>query len=148
LLSKIVRKRWVNIVTAVLLLGLMGGYAQHRAEDICALPYQNTGNYFASDGSTILEATDSSFIVRWQYGELRTFELTERPPFRAGDRVAFKLNRQQDGWVIEEYHIWKSQARWLARVVLLSVVPLIIIFVVFFKDFRFSWKNLVFLKRR
>ena len=134
--------RWLNIFLAVTLLASMGIYAYFKMTEIRALPYRFDEKNIASDGSRILETSVNSFTVKWQYGQPKTFFV----PFKVGDVVAFKLKNQGENVIIQEYHVWEKPSLWYAKI-LVSVIPLVVILVLFFKDFRLSWRQLIFYRR-
>ncbi len=140
------KTRWLNIFLAVFLLGSMGAYAHFKASEIRALPYRFDENTIASNGSSILDTSNNSFTVKWQYGQPKTFFVQSPPPFKVGDQVAFKLKNQGENVIIQEYHVWEKPSIWYAKL-LVSVIPLVVILVLFFKDFRLSWRQLIFYRR-
>ena len=138
--------RWLNIFLAVTLLASMGAYAYFKMTEIRALPYRFDEKNIASDGSRILETSVNSFTVKWQYGQPKTFFVQSPPPFKVGDQVAFKLMKQGENVIIQEYHVWEKPSLWYAKL-LVSVIPLVVILMLFFKDFRLSWRQLIFYRR-
>ena len=138
--------RWLNIFLAVALLASMGIYAYFKMTEIRALPYRFDENYIASNGSRILDTSVNSFTVKWQYGQPKTFFVQSLPPFKVGDVVAFKLKNQGENVIIQEYHVWEKPSIWYTKL-LVSVIPLVVILVLFFKDFRLSWRQLIFYRR-
>jgi len=124
----------------------MGIYAYFKMTEIRALPYRFDEKNIASDGSRILETSVNSFTVKWQYGQPKTFFVQSPPPFKVGDVVAFKLKNQGENVIIQEYHVWEKPSIWYAKL-LVSVIPLVVIIVLFFKDFRLSWRQLIFYRR-
>jgi len=138
--------RWLNIFLAVALLASAGVYAYFKASEIRALPYRFNENHIASNGSRILDTSVNSFTVKWQYGQPKTFFVQSLPPFKVGDVVAFKLKNQGENVIIQEYHVWEKPSLWYARL-LVSVIPLVVILMLFFKDFRLSWRQLIFYRR-
>jgi|TARA_B100000315_G_scaffold42467_1_gene37361 hypothetical protein len=135
--------RWLNILLAGFTLAFLGYYAHQKAPEILALPYRNTDNYIASNGSLILETSKASFTVGWAQGVSRTFKTTHSPPFKEGDTVAFKLWNQGGVFVIQEYHVFEKRSHWYARL-MISVPPLVFVLIIFLKDFKFSWRRLIF----
>ena len=140
------KTRWLNILLAVFLLGSMGAYAHFKASEIRALPYRFDENTIASNGSSILDTSNNSFTVKWQYGQPKTFFVQSPPPFKVGDVVAFKLKYQGENVIIQEYHVWEKPSLWYAKLSV-SVIPLVVILMLFFKDFRLSWRQLIFYRR-
>jgi hypothetical protein len=140
------KTRWFNIFLAVFLLGGMGAYAHFKASEIRALPYRFDENTIASNGSRILDTSNNSFTVKWQYDQPKTFVVQSPPPFKVGDVVAFKLKNQGENVIIQEYHVWEKSSIWYAKL-LVSVIPLVVILMLFFKDFRLSWRQLIFYRR-
>jgi hypothetical protein len=138
--------RWLNIFLAVALLASMGIYAYFEMTEIQSFPYRFDENNIASDGSRILETSVNSFTVKWQYGRPKTFFVQSPPPFKVGDVVAFKLKNQGENVIIQEYHVWEKSSIWYAKL-LVSVIPLVVILMLFFKDFRLSWRQLIFYRR-
>jgi len=138
--------RWLNIFLAVALLASMGIYAYFKMTEIRALPYRFDENYIASNGSRILDTSVNSFTVKWQYNQPKTFFVQSPPPFKVGDMVAFKLKNQGENVIIQEYHVWEKPSIWYTKL-LVSVIPLVVILVLFFKDFRLSWRQLIFYRR-
>ena len=138
--------RWLNIFLAVTLLASMGIYAYFKMTEIRALPYRFDENTIASNGSRILDTSVNSFTVKWQYGQPKTFFVQSPPPFKVGDQVAFKLKNQGENVIIQEYHVWEKPSIWYAKLSV-SVIPLVVILVLFFKDFRLSWRQLIFYRR-
>ncbi len=138
--------RWLNIFLAVTLLASMGAYAYFKMNEIQSFPYRFNENHIASDGSRILETSVNSFTVKWQYSQPKTFFVQSPPPFKAGDMVAFKLKNQGENVIIQEYHVWEKPSIWYAKL-LVSVIPLVVILMLFFKDFRLSWRQLIFYRR-
>ena len=138
--------RWLNIFLAVALLASMGIYAYFKMTEIRALPYRFDENYIASNGSRILDTSVNSFTVKWQYGQPKTFFVQSLPPFKVGDVVAFKLKNQGENVIIQEYHVWEKPSLWYAKLSV-SVIPLVVILMLFFKDFRLSWRQLIFYRR-
>jgi hypothetical protein len=84
--------------------------------------------------------------VRWQYGQPKTFFVQSPPPFEAGDQVAFKLMKQGENVVIQEYHVWESRSLWYTKL-FISFVPLVVVLMLFFKEFRLSWRKLIFYRK-
>ena len=144
--DRVDKTRWLNIFLAVFLLGSMGVYAHFKASEIQALPYRFDENTIASNGSRMLDTSVNSFTVKWQYGQPKTFFVQSPPPFKVGDVVAFKLKNQGENVIIQEYHVWEKPSIWYAKL-LVSVIPLVVILVLFFKDFRLSWRQLIFYRR-
>ena len=140
------KTRWLNIFLAVFLLGSMGAYAHFKASEIRALPYRFDENTIASNGSRILDTSVNSFTVQWQYNQPKTFFVQSPPPFKVRDVVAFKLKNQGENVIIQEYHVWEKPSLWYAKL-LVSVIPLVVILMLFFKDFRLSWRQLIFYRR-
>ena len=140
------KTRWLSIFFAVFLLGSMGAYAHFKTSEIRALPYRFDENTIASNGSRILDTSVNSFTVKWQYGQPKTFFVQSPPPFKVGDVVAFKLKNQGENVIIQEYHVWEKPSIWYAKL-LVSVIPLVVILMLFFKDFRLSWRQLIFYRR-
>ena len=140
------KTRWLSIFFAVFLLGSMGAYAHFKTSEIRALPYRFDENTIASNGSRILDTSVNSFTVKWQYGQPKTFFVQSPPPFKVGDVVAFKLKNQGENVIIQEYHVWEKPSIWYAKL-LVSVIPVVVILVLFFKDFRLSWRQLIFYRR-
>ena len=138
--------RWLNIFLAVALLASTGVYAYFKVSEIRALPYRFDENYIASNGSRILDTSVNSFTVKWQYGQPKTFFVQSPPRFKVGDVVAFKLTNQGESVIIQEYHVWEKPSIWYTKL-LVSVIPLVVILVLFFKDFRLSWRQLIFYRR-
>ncbi len=138
--------RWLNIFLAVALLASMGIYAHLKMPEIQSVPYHADQIYTTSDGSTILDTSEDSFTVKWQYGQPKTFFVQSPPPFEVGDHVAFKLKNYGKGAIIQEYHVWESRSLWYAKL-FVSVAPLVVILVLFFKEFRLSWKKLIFFRK-
>jgi len=138
--------RWLNTFLAVVLLASMGIYAYFKMTEIRALPYRFDENYIASNGSRILDTSVNSFTVKWQYGQPKTFFVQSLPPFKVGDVVAFKLKNQGENVIIQEYHVWEKPSLWYAKLSV-SVIPLVVILMLFFKDFRLSWRQLIFYRR-
>ena len=138
--------RWLNIFLAVTLLASMGAYAYFKMTEIQSFPYRFDENTIASNGSRILDTSVNSFTVKWQYGQPKTFFVQSPPPFKVGDVVAFKLKNQGENVIIQEYHVWEKPSLWYAKI-LVSVIPLVVILVLFFKDFRLSWRQLIFYRR-
>ena len=140
------KTRWLNIFLAVFLLGSMGAYAYFKASEIRALPYRFDENTIASNGSSILDTSNNSFTVNWQYGQPKTFFVQSPPPFEAGDQVAFKLTKQGENVIIQEYHVWESRSLWYTKL-FISFVPLVVVLMLFFKEFRLSWRKLIFYRK-
>ena len=140
------KTRWLNIFLAVFLLGSMGAYAYFKASEIRALPYRFDENTIASNGSSILDTSNNSFTVNWQYGQPKTFFVQSPPPFEAGDQVAFKLMKQGKNVIIQEYHVWESRSLWYTKL-FISFVPLAVVLMLFFKEFRLSWRKLIFYRK-
>jgi len=138
--------RWLNIFLAVALLASTGVYAYFKVSEIRALPYRLNENHIASNGSRILDTSVNSFTVKWQYGQPKTFFVQSPPPFKVGDVAAFKLKSQGENVIIQEYHIWEKPSIWYAKL-LVSIIPLVVILALFFKDFRLSWRQLIFYRR-
>jgi hypothetical protein len=138
--------RWPNILLAVVLLASMGTYAYFKMNEIQSFPYRFNENHIASDGSRILETSVNSFTVKWQHSQPKTFFVESPPPFKVGDMVAFKLKNQGENVIIQEYHVWEKPSLWYAKL-LVSVIPLVVILMLFFKDFRLSWRQLIFYRR-
>lgn len=138
--------RWLNIFLAVALLASAGVYTYFKASEIRALPYRFNENHIASNGSRILDTSVNSFTVKWQYNQPKTFFVQSPPPFKVGDMVAFKLKNQGENVIIQEYHVWEKPSIWYTKL-LVSVIPLVVILVLFFKDFRLSWRQLIFYRR-
>ena len=138
--------RWLNIFLAVALLASAGVYAYFKASEIRALPYRFNENHIASNGSRILDTSVNSFTVKWQYNQPKTFFVQSPPPFKVGDMVAFKLKNQGENVIIQEYHVWEKPSLWYAKLSV-SVIPLVVILMLFFKDFRLSWRQLIFYRR-
>ena len=138
--------RWLNIFLAVALLASTGVYAYFKVSEIRALPYRLNENLIASNGSRILDTSVNSFTVKWQYGQPKTFFVQSPPPFKVGDVAAFKLKSQGENVIIQEYHIWEKPSIWYAKL-LVSIIPLVVILALFFKDFRLSWRQLIFYRR-
>lgn len=138
--------RWPNILLAVILLTSMGIYAYLKMTEIRVSPYRFDENYIASNGSRILDTSVNSFTVKWQYNQPKTFFVQSPPPFKVGDVVAFKLKNQGENVIIQEYHVWEKPSLWYAKLSV-SVIPLVVILMLFFKDFRLSWRQLIFYRR-
>ena len=138
--------RWLNIFLAVALLASMGIYAYFKMTEIRALPYRFDENIIASNGSSVLDTSNSSFTVKWQYDQPKTFFVQSPPPFKVGDQVAFKLMKQGENVVIQEYHIWESRSLWYTKL-FISFVPLVVVLMLFFKEFRLSWRNFIFYRK-
>ncbi len=138
--------RWVNILLAAALLASMGAYAYLMASEIRNLPYRDDNSQIASNGSRILETSVNSFTVKWQYGQPKTFFVQSPPPFKVEDMVAFKLKNQGENVIIQEYHVLEKPSIWYAKL-LVSIIPVVVILVLFFKDFRLSWRQLIFYRR-
>ena len=124
----------------------MGAYAHFKMSEIQSFRYRFDENHIASDGSRILEASVNSFTVKWQHSQPRTFFVQSPPPFKVGDVVAFKLKNQGENVIIQEYHVWEKPSIWYAKL-LVSIIALVVILVLFFKDFRLSWRQLIFYRR-
>jgi len=140
------RYRWLNIFLAVVLLASMGAYAYFKMNEIQSFPYRFNENHIASDGSRILDTSVNSFTVKWQHSQPKTFFVESPPPFKVGDMVAFKLKNQGENVIIQEYHVWEKPSLWYAKLSV-SVIPLVVILMLFFKDFRLSWRQLIFYRR-
>jgi hypothetical protein len=124
----------------------MGVYAYFKKTEIRDLPYRFDKNYIASDGSRILDTSNNSFTVKWQYDQPKTFFVQSPPPFKVGDQVAFKLMKQGENVVIQEYHVWESRSLWYTKL-FISFVPLVVVLMLFFKEFRLSWRKLIFYRK-
>ena len=138
--------RWLGIFTAVFLLAGMVFYAYFKVPEIRGLAYRIDGNYVKSNGSKVLDTSDNTFTISWQDGHPKTFIVQSKPPFNVGEVVAFKLDVGNQPGVIEEYHVWESRSIWYAKL-LISVVPLVFVVMLFFRDFRASWAGRVFLRK-
>ena len=138
--------RWLNIFLAVFLLASMGAYAHFKMSEIQSFRYRFDENHIASNGSRILDTSVNSFTVEWQHSQPRTFFVRSPPPFKVGDVVAFKLKNQGENVIIQEYHVWEKPSLWYAKLSV-SVIPLVVILMLFFKDFRLSWRQLIFYRR-
>ena len=133
--------RWLGIFTAVVLLGGMVFYAYLKAPEIRSLAGRIDGNHVTSNGSKILDTSDTTFTIK-----SKTFSVQSKPPFNVGDVVAFKLDVGNQPGILEEYHVWESQSIWYIKL-LISVVPLVVVVMLFFRDFRASWRERVFLRK-
>ncbi|MCP4953787.1 MAG: hypothetical protein GY922_18270 [Proteobacteria bacterium] len=131
---------------ASILLAGMVGYAYVSAPEIRNLPYRNDNSQIASNSSRILGVSVNSFTVKWQHGQPKTFVVQSPPPFKVGDVVAFKLDIRGETVIIQEYHVWERLSLWYAKL-FVSVVPLVVILVLFFKEFSLSWRKLIFLRK-
>ena len=139
--------RSMHIIVSLLSLLTMAIYAHSSSDRISAIPYENTGDFVASNGSVVVERTDDSFTVVWQNRELRTFRTTAPPPFKTGDRISFLLLSEEDGhFHLSEYHVWETSKNWLIKSSL-SIIPLIVVIVYFLKSYRFSVKRFLFQRR-
>ena len=138
--------RWLSIFTAVFLLAGMVFYAYSKVSEIRSLAYRIDGNHVTSDGSKVLDTSDSAFTITWQDGQPRTFIVQSKPPFNVGDVVTFKVDVGNQPGILEEYHVWESQSIWYTKL-LISVVPLVVVVMLFFRDFRASWVGRVFLRK-
>ena len=133
--------RWLGIFTAVVLLGGMVFYAYLKAPEIRSLADPIDGNYVTSNGSKILDTSDTTFTIK-----SKTFSVQSKPPFNVGDVVAFKLDVGNQPGILEEYHVWESRSIWYTKL-LISVVPLVFVVILFFREFRASWGGRVFLRK-
>ena len=140
------KTRWLNIFLAAVLLGSMGFYAHFKSSDIRALAYRFDENTIASNGSRILDTSNNSFTVQWQYDQPKTFLVQSAPQFKAGDLVAFKLMQQGGKVIIQEYHVWESRSLWYTKL-FISAVPLVVVLMLFFREFRWSWRNFIFYRK-
>jgi hypothetical protein len=140
------KSRWISIILASILLASTVVYAYVSAPEIRNLPYRDDNSQIASNGSRILETSVNSFTVKWQYGQPKTFFVQSPPPFKVEDMVAFKLKNQGENVIIQEYHVWEKPSIWYAKL-LVSIIPVVVILVLFFKDFRLSWRQLIFYRR-
>ena len=138
--------RWLGIFTAVFLLAGMAFYAYFKVPEIRSLAYRIDGNYVTSNGSKVLATSDNAFTIEWQFDQPKTFIVQSKPPFNARDVVAFKLDVGNQPGILEEYHVWESQSIWYTKL-LISVVPLVVVVMLFFRDFRASWVGRVFLRK-
>jgi hypothetical protein len=135
--------RWLSILAAVFLLVGMVLYAYLKAPEIRSVAYRIEKHQVTTNGSQILNTSGNAFTVKWQHGQPRTFFLQSAPPFNVGDVVAFKLDVKSQPAVLKEYHVRERRSVWYAKL-LISVVPLVLVMVFFFRDFRFSREKLVF----
>ena len=138
--------RWLGIFTAVFLLAGMAFYAYFKVPEIRSLAYRIDGNHVTSDGSKVLATSDNAFTISWQDGHPKTFSVQSKPPFNVGDVVAFKLDVGNQPGILKEYHVWESQSIWYIKL-LISVVPLVVVVMLFFRDFRASWEGRAFLRK-
>ena len=146
MIHKAEKCRWLGIFTAVVLLAGMVLYAYLKAPEIRSLAYRIDGNYVTSNGSEVLDTLENAFTIKWQYGQPKTFIVQSTPPFNVGEVVAFKLDVGNHPGVLEEYHVWESQSIWYTKL-FISVVPLVFVVIVFFRDFRASWGGRAFLRK-
>ena len=138
--------RWLGIFTAVFLLASMVFYAYLKAPEIRSLADRIDGNHVTSNGSKILDTSDNTFTIKWRSGQPKAFSVQSKPPFNVGDVVAFKLDVGNQPGILEEYHVWESQSIWYIKL-LISVVPLVVVVMLFFRDFRVSWRERAFLRK-
>ena len=139
--------RSMHIIVSLLSLLTMAIYAHSSSDRISAIPYANTGDFVASDGTVVVERSDDSFTVVWQNREPRTFRTTAPPPFKTGDRISFLLLLEEDGhFRLSESHVWEASKNWLIKSSL-SSIPLIAVIVLLFRSYHFSMKRFLFLRR-
>jgi len=146
MIHKAEKWRWLGIFTAVFLLASMVFYAYFKVSEIRSLAYRIDGNYVTSNGSKVLGTSENAFTIKWQSDQPKTFSVQSKPPFNVGDVVAFKLDVGNQPGILEEYHVWESRSIWYIKL-LISVVPLVVVVMLFFRDFRASWKERAFLRK-
>ena len=143
---KVDKHRWTSMLIAALFLVGMTSYAYLKAPEIRSLAYHTDGNYVTSDGSKVLATSEKAFTVKWRDAQPKTFNLKTSPPFSAGEVVAFKLNVRDEPSILEEYHVWEDQSIWYAKL-LISVPPLVFVMVLLFREFRWSGRRKILLRR-
>lgn len=142
-----IKLRWLNIGLASLALALLCLFADHNASEIYSTVHLGEAGDITSDGSLVLSVSNKSFTVRWQNGTPKTFRIATSPPFQADDRIAFKLKQSNGDYLLEEHHIWESQTQWFWKLVL-SFPPLLIVLLLFFRDYKFSFSCVMFSQRK
>ena len=102
---------------------------------------RNNNGYIYSNGSLILEVSDTLFSIRE-----REFVLSTKVPFSTGDKVAFKLRLDNGIGYLEEFHIWKSASHLYIKA-FISLFPMGVVVLLFFRKYRFDAYRWIFVRK-